>query len=307
MGLPKISIVTPSFNQGEFLESTINSVISQEYPNLEYIIIDGGSTDGSIEIIKKYERFINFWVSEPDAGQYDAINKGFSHSTGEILAWLNSDDLYFPWTFRTVSSIISKLPEIEWLTTLCPAYWDWQGFCVDIGQDILGYSKEAFLDGCYFPNSVKKRKDLFGLYNCIQQESTFWKRTLWEKTGGYVSDDFKLAADFDLWSRFYQYADLYGTTSPLAGFRFQAKQRSTQIDFYVAEAEKSLSIMREAAGWSAHNLRYLAIRLKLNQIPKIRNYIFKKCFYLGKKVIRQKPNQPDGFWCIKEHKFFKNF
>jgi glycosyltransferase involved in cell wall biosynthesis len=94
--IPKISIITPSFNQAQFLDATVQSILSQNYPNLEYIIIDGGSTDGSLEIIKKYEKHLHFWCSEPDAGQYDAINKGFAHSTGEIMAWLNSDDMYCP-------------------------------------------------------------------------------------------------------------------------------------------------------------------------------------------------------------------
>src|SRR5215469_5586779 len=97
--LPKISIVTPSFNQAEFLEETIRSVLDQNYPNLEYVVVDGGSTDGSVDIIKKYAHRLAWWVSEPDDGQYAAINKGFKHSSGEIMAWINSDDKYLPWTF----------------------------------------------------------------------------------------------------------------------------------------------------------------------------------------------------------------
>ena len=100
---PRISIVTPSFNQGRFLERTILSVLNQNYPNLEYIVMDGGSTDESVEIIKKYENYLAYWISEKDNGQSDAIKKGFQKSTGEILAWLNSDDIYLSGALRGVA------------------------------------------------------------------------------------------------------------------------------------------------------------------------------------------------------------
>jgi glycosyltransferase involved in cell wall biosynthesis len=100
---PKISIITPSFNQGQYIEQTILSVLGQDYPNLEYIIIDGGSTDGSVDIIKKYEKHLKYWISEPDMGQTDAINKGFSHCTGEIFNWLNSDDFLEPGALHAIA------------------------------------------------------------------------------------------------------------------------------------------------------------------------------------------------------------
>lgn len=112
MPLPKISIITPSFNQGEYLEETIVSVLEQNYSNLEYIIIDGGSTDRSIEIIKKYQKYLAYWVSEKDAGQSQAINKGFRKASGDIISWLCSDDLYLPGALNKVATIFNQHPDV---------------------------------------------------------------------------------------------------------------------------------------------------------------------------------------------------
>lgn len=110
--LPKVTILTPSFNQAEFLENTIRSVLEQGYPNLEYMIIDGGSTDGSIDIIRKYEKRLTWWVSEPDFGQSEAINKGLQRANGEIVAWLNSDDLHMPGTISFIVNAFKETPEM---------------------------------------------------------------------------------------------------------------------------------------------------------------------------------------------------
>ena len=295
---PKISLVTPSFNQGQFLEATIQSILSQNYPNLEYIIIDGGSTDNSVEIINKYESQLHFWCSESDRGQYDALNKGFAHATGDIMAWLNSDDMYFPWTLKTVASIFTELPEVEWLTTLQQGYWDDDGFCSGF-VSMPGYSKEAFLDGCYLP---LKRQAI----GWIQQESTFWRRSLWQKAGSYIHKDLQLASDFDLWSRFYTHADLYGTNSPLAGFRFQKNQKSRGgKNQYSLEAEQSLMKMRNRFSWSPKSSSIIDLYLKLRKIPKFCHFINHFVGYRGKKIVRQDKNQEfsHGSWNIQEYSF----
>lgn len=120
MPYPKISIVTPSFNQGKYIEQTILSVLDQNYPNLEYIIIDGGSTDTTVDIIKKYEKHLTYWISEPDRGQTDAINKGFAKCTGEIFNWINSDDYYEPATFHTLAQLFSSNPSVN---IVCGKEW----------------------------------------------------------------------------------------------------------------------------------------------------------------------------------------
>jgi len=301
---PIISIVTPSFNQAKFLELTVQSVLNQKYPNLEYIVIDGGSNDGSLDIIKKYEKYFHFWCSESDDGQYDAINKGFSHAAGEIMAWINSDDMYLPWALKTVASIFSQFPEVEWLTTAQLGLWDAQGFCVGF-YPIVGYNQEAFLDGGYLPWG----KDKFGFsLGWIQQESTFWRRSLWEKVGGYINTEFKLASDFDLWSRFYLHADLYATTSPLGGFRRHGEQKTSLNDQswlqqYAVEAEKSLKNMRQVVNWQTNEARKLSIQLNLNKLPKIKNFVQSKYGYIGKKIIRKNISEFDASWEIQEYKF----
>jgi len=177
---PKVSIVTPSYNQGLFLEETIRSLLLQGYPDLEYIIIDGGSTDGSVEIIKKYQKWLTSWVSEPDRGQAHAINKGFRKATGEILAWLNSDDTYEP------DAIASAVTEM-----------------LNHRLDMV-YGNASIVDECGNETSEMAPPDFeleHLLFNCfIPQQSTFFRRSVIESVGP-INEDFHYAMDYDLWLR----------------------------------------------------------------------------------------------------------
>src|SRR5258706_8598329 len=113
---PRITLVTPVFNSARYIEQAIQSVISQHYPNLEYYITDGGSTDGSVDIIRKYERHLSGWTSEPENGMYDALNRGFARSTGEIMGWISATDMLHTRSLFVVGSVFKALPQVEWIT-----------------------------------------------------------------------------------------------------------------------------------------------------------------------------------------------
>jgi glycosyltransferase involved in cell wall biosynthesis len=248
---PKISIVTPSFNQGKFLEETIRSVLLQGYPNLEYIIIDGGSTDHSVAVIRKYEPWLTYWTSEKDRGHAHALNKGFARTSGDILAWINSDDLYLPGALRAVGEIFSAYPDIAWLTSGHPAECDAQTRV--LLRYASGFSSRFFFIAGYLGHTYST--------GWVQQESTFWRRRLWQWAGAAINETIALATDFELWSRFFRYASPAVVQMPLGCFRFHSGQRSRAfLDRYVDEGMHCLGL--KGPVWLDQVARnYLRLRL----------------------------------------------
>lgn len=179
---PKISIITPSFNQGRFLERTIKSVLSQNYPNIEYIIIDGGSTDNTVEIIKKYEHKLAYWVSEKDKGQSDALNKGFKKATGEIIGWQNSDDIYLRDSFLKALNTFNDHPKAEIVFG--------NTYMIDENDNIINELR-------FTPFSL-----LTHLYEgmSISNQSSFWKKTVFDKIG-MMNLQFQFSMDFEFFLR----------------------------------------------------------------------------------------------------------
>ena len=225
-GKLKFSIVTPSFNQGRFLETCIRSVLDQEYPDLEYFVMDGGSSDESPEIIKRYADRLTGWRSHPDGGHMDAVQDGFDRSTGEIMGWLNSDDKHAPWALAAADAVFRRFPDVQWITSMFPMLMDEDGMVFG-ARRVEGFQAEAFYRGRNVPLNP------WFYSSFIQQESTFWRRGLWEKAGAKVDPALRVAGDFELWSRFFEHAELYTLGVPLGIFRFQKQSfTSTEFDAY---------------------------------------------------------------------------
>ncbi len=203
MQKPKISIVTPSYNQARFLEDSIQSVLNQKYENLEYIIVDAGSTDGSVEIIKKYESHLKFWCSEPDGGQSAGINKGFAHATGDIIAWINSDDFYHKDAFATVAEIWEKADTKPGL--------------------IFGDGSRSDINGKVFAH-FWPRKPFFDLtaliygIDYILQPTTFFNRLAFNQVGG-LNNQLHYCMDYELWIKLGQKYPVLTTDKCLASSR----------------------------------------------------------------------------------------
>lgn len=220
--LPKISVITPSYNQGHLIEETIQSVLNQNYPNLEYIVMDGGSTDNTVEVLKRYKDQLSF-VSKKDKGQTDAINQGIAKSSGEILMYLNSDDVMLPNTLNTVGEYFAQNPNAMWLTG---DYFiiDEQGKKI---QSFVANYKKALRNLPSF--------NLLSIANFIIQPSTFWRRELGKEIGKF-DENLHLCMDYDFWMRAIQKHQLHVLPNHFSLFRIHGTSKGgTQYEKQFSE------------------------------------------------------------------------
>ena len=238
----RLCLVTPCLNAEAYLEQTLRSVIEQPgFERVDYIVMDGGSTDGTQEILERHKARFHFLRSAPDAGLYHAVEEGFRNSDAEIMGWINSDDMLCPWTLRLVLRIFDQLPEVSFITSRFPLVMDRESVPYRADQ-LPGVTRADFLAGLTLPE--KGRAAL----NFISQESTFWRRSLWEQSGGGFDRSLKLACDFELWSRFLELTDLHVVDVPMAMFRAHGANLSiAQAADYMAEAKGVLA--RHGDAW----------------------------------------------------------
>ena len=215
MPLPKITVISPSYNQAQYLERTITSVLNQDYPNLEYIVFDGGSTDASVDIIRRYADRIAYWKSEKDRGQSHAINKGFEKSTGDILCWLNSDDSFTPGTLNFVGEFFASHPEVD---VLC--------------GDVHTLDPDGTITGT-FKGSYTGRNSLVSYWRGyhMHQPSTFWRRRVYEKLGN-VNETLHLTMDFDYWLRMSRHYKIQSVDRVLSGATIHAAAKTNSYNDY---------------------------------------------------------------------------
>ncbi len=228
---PLITIITPSFNQAGFIRQTIESVIGQDYPRVEYLIFDGGSTDGSVEIIRSYENRVTTWVSRKDRGQSDAINQGLRQAQGEIVGWLNSDDYLLPGALATVARHFGENPQSKWAIGACELLHDRNP-----------------------PHAIRHAPENLSLKNILAwwpdywfcQQATFWRRSLLDEAG-FLDESLDLLMDCELWLRFFAVQPPTRIPQTLAGYRYhKAAKTIAATNEPVLEGIKVLRKIRAA-------------------------------------------------------------
>jgi glycosyltransferase involved in cell wall biosynthesis len=264
-----ISIIIPSYNQATWLADCLESIIKQNYRDIEIILIDGGSTDNSVEVIKHYSHHLKYWVSESDRGQSHALNKGFAKASGNWLTWLNSDDVLLINALETLHNHIVTEPLVQW--------WIGNGWFIDS----FGKSLKTFKS----PIGITQPSELCPwVQNWIPQPGSFFSRSLFDKVGAALREDLHYAMDLELWLRFLQYSSPFVIDHDMAGYRLQSESKTVsmmpEVEVEIVKVlnehlglEKALERVR----WLAHDRyayenRYQELIVKLSPIIKVRSF-----------------------------------
>lgn len=296
MKYPTISIVTACHNHEKYIAETIESILSQNYPSLQYVVINDGSTDKSDQIIKKYRKYLHYYE---DWSGYrktviPALNKAFSKTDGEIMGWLNSKNILLPKSLFTIAEILSQLKRVEWLTGVATTIDD----------------KGKIINVCLRKKNIYDY--LIGNWQVIQQESTFWRRSLWERTGGKLNEGDKWAFDTGLWARFFKEAELYHVNTILGAYRKILTARSIRSkDVYKEYSDKAIQRLKKSVSRKKFRLAkyYRVLYFFKNVLRNIPDKFYIKIPFLNRFyhfVINYKLE--DQKWHIsKKNPFRKNF
>jgi len=241
-GCPRICVVTPSFNQAAFLEQTLRSVLLQGYPNLEYIVIDGGSTDGSIQILERYAPWLSYWVSAPDQGQVDAINKGLRHSNAEWVAWQNSDDIYYPQALWRVAEVVRRDP----------------GAAMIVGDVNLIGSDDRVITDLRFVRPTYRSVLAEGMV--LTNQAAFWRRDL-HAAIGWLDQTYGCAFDYDWFLRVLDKGRARHIDRILGGYRIHSDTKTSRMLQQCAEEHRRILVGRQVNRWEVHLYRARRIGL----------------------------------------------
>ena len=230
LAYPRISVITPSFNQAEFLERTIRSVLDQHYPNLEYIVIDGGSSDGSVEVIRKYSQYLAYWVSEPDRGQVDAINKGLQRADGDWLCWQNSDDIFFPGAFGSLAQAASAHPEAGLI----------------VGNMMLIDEDDSPLRDIRYITPDHGAMLAEGML--LANQAAFWRRDV-QQAVGLLDERYQCSFDYDWFLRLTAACQGVHVNETWGGLRLHDSTKTSNFVHLFAEENRRILNGREVPPW----------------------------------------------------------
>lgn len=256
--MSRLCLVTPSYQYARFLPACLDAIHNQPgFAGVDHVVMDGGSTDGSRDIIAARAERLHYWQSEPDGGLYRAIETGFRHSDAEIMGWVNADDLLTPWAIQSVLRIFDTLPQVQWLTTQFPLTADAEGMVYNTGL-MPGCDRWGFLRGENAPTLGRTATHF------IAQESTFWRRSLWDAAGGGFDHSLTLACDFELWARFLALAEPHVLPAPLGIYRLHgANMALTGIDRYRDECATVLARYPEFDNTNPNDLKLHVVFKKM--------------------------------------------